>query len=194
MPDAVEQLRKVTSAIHPLSQEEMEAFVSAFTQYTVKKKQLLTIPDVKEQYLYFITEGVQRIYSMDDDEREATILFTYPYSFGGVLDSFMLQHPSKYFYETITASSFLRITYTELDQLRKIYPAVEQMLTKGLSLSLSGVLERLAEIQSLSGEQKLKKLFKRSPHIFQLIPQKYLANYLGIDPTNFSKFMNNVKL
>jgi CRP-like cAMP-binding protein len=194
MPDAVEQLRKVTSAIHPLSQEEMEAFVSAFTQYTVKKKQLLTSPDVKEQYLYFITEGVQRIYSIDDDEREATILFTYPYSFGGVLDSFMLQHPSKYFYETITASSFLRITYTELDQLRKIYPAIEQMLTKGLSLSLSGVLERLAEIQSLSAEQKLKKLFKRSPHIFQLIPQKYLANYLGIDPTNFSKFMNNVKL
>lgn len=194
MPDAVEQLRKITSAIHPLSQEEMEAFVSAFTQYTVKKKQLLTSPDVKEQYLYFITEGVQRIYSIDDDEREATVLFTYPYSFGGVLDSFMLQHPSKYFYETITASSFLRITYTELDQLRKIYPAIEQMLTKGLSLSLSGVLERLAEIQSLSAEQKLKKLFKRSPHIFQLIPQKYLANYLGIDPTNFSKFMNNVKL
>ena len=194
MPDAVEQLRKITSAIHPLSQEEMEAFVSAFTQYTVKKKQLLTSPDVKEQYLYFITEGVQRIYSIDDDEREATILFTYPYSFGGVLDSFMLQHPSKYFYETITASSFLRITYTELDQLRKIFPAIEQMLTKGLSLSLSGVLERLAEIQSLSAEQKLKKLFKRSPHIFQLIPQKYLANYLGIDPTNFSKFMNNVKL
>lgn len=194
MPDAVEQLRKITSAIHPLSQEEMEAFVSAFTQYTVKKKQLLTSPDVKEQYLYFITEGVQRIYSIDDDEREATVLFTYPYSFGGVLDSFMLQHPSKYFYETITASSFLRITYTELDQLRKIFPAIEQMLTKGLSLSLSGVLERLAEIQSLSAEQKLKKLFKRSPHIFQLIPQKYLANYLGIDPTNFSKFMNNVKL
>ncbi len=194
MPDAVEQLRKITSAIHPLSQEEMEAFVSAFTQYTVKKKQLLTSPDVKEQYLYFITEGVQRIYSIDDDEREATILFTYPYSFGGVLDSFMLQHPSKYFYETITTSSFLRITYTELDQLRKIFPAIEQMLTKGLSLSLSGVLERLAEIQSLSAEQKLKKLFKRSPHIFQLIPQKYLANYLGIDPTNFSKFMNNVKL
>ncbi len=194
MPDAVEQLRKITSAIHPLSQEEMEAFVSAFTQYTVKKKQLLTSPDVKEQYLYFITEGVQRIYSIDDDEREATVLFTYPYSFGGVLDSFMLQHPSKYFYETITASSFLRITYTELDQLRKIFPAIEQILTKGLSLSLSGVLERLAEIQSLSAEQKLKKLFKRSPHIFQLIPQKYLANYLGIDPTNFSKFMNNVKL
>ncbi|HEX8331344.1 MAG TPA: Crp/Fnr family transcriptional regulator, partial [Segetibacter sp.] len=169
MPDAFEQLRKITSAIQPLSQQEMDAFVSAFTEYTIKKKQLLTIPDKKEQYLYFVTEGVQRIYSTDDNEREATILFTYPYSFGGVLDSFMLQNPSRYFYEALSASSFLRVTYIELEQIRTRFPAIEQMLSKGLSLALSGVLERLAEIQSLSAEEKLKKLFNRSPHIFQLI-------------------------
>jgi CRP-like cAMP-binding protein len=194
MPDAFDQLKKITTAIHPLDEQEMEMFVSAFAVYSVKKKQLLTTPDQKEPYLYFVTEGVQRIYSMDDDAREATILFTYPYSFGGVLDSFILQHPSRYFYETLSASSFLRINYVELEQIRKRFPAIEQMLSKGLSLALSGVLERLAEIQSLSAEEKLRKLFNRSPHIFQLIPQKYLANYLGIDATNFSKFMNNVKL
>ena len=194
MADAIEQLRKVTSAIHLLSPEEIDAFVSVFSPYSAKRKHLLTTSGKKEKYLYFITDGVQRIYAVDDHEREATILFTYPYSFGGVLDSFMLQSPSKYFYETLSASSFLRATYSELQQLRERYLAIEVMLNKGLSMALSGVLERLAEIQSLSAEEKLRKLFSRSPHIFQLIPQKYLANYLGIDPTNFSKFMNTVKL
>jgi CRP-like cAMP-binding protein len=194
MTDAVEQLINTTSAIHPLNNEEMDAFASLFTPHSVKRKHLLTINGKKEKYLYFITEGVQRIYAVDELEKEATILFTYPYSFGGVLDSFMLQHPSKYFYETLSASAFLRASYTELEVVRKRFSSIEVMLNKGLSMALSGVLERLAEIQSLSAEEKLKKLFNRSPHIFQLIPHKYLANYLGIDPTNFSKFMNNVKL
>jgi CRP-like cAMP-binding protein len=194
MAEDVEHLKNITTAIHPLQQEEMDAFSSVFHPYTAKRKQPLTTSGKKEKYLYFITEGVQRIYAVDDYEKEATILFTYPYSFGGVLDSFMLQHPSKYFYETLSASSFLRASYNELENIRKRYPAIQLMLNKGLSMALSGVLERLAQIQSLSAEEKLRKLFSRSPHIFQLIPQKYLANYLGIDPTNFSKFMNNIKL
>ncbi len=194
MNDAAQQLIKITSAIHPLQQKEMDAFVDVFKLHSVSKKQIITAAGKKERYLYFITEGVQRMFSVDDQGKEATILFTYPYSFGGVLDSFMLQNPSNYYYETLSASSFLRTTYSELKEIRTQFPAIELMLNKGLSLALSGVLERLAQIQSLTAEEKLRKLFSRSPHIFQLIPQKYLANYLGIDPTNFSKFMNSVKL
>jgi hypothetical protein len=35
---------------------------------------------------------------------------------------------------------------------------------------------------------------QRSPHILQLVPHKYLANYLGIDATNFSKLLNRVRI
>jgi len=194
MSDSLHQLKQLVSNIHPLEEKELAAFADAFKPHAVLKKQVLTNIGNKEKYLYFITGGVQRIYHLDNKAREATILFTYPYSFGGVLDSFMLQQPSKYCYETLSSSSFLRITYNELQELRKVYPALEVMLNKGITLALSGVLERLAEIQSLTAEEKLRKLFNRSPHIFQLIPQKYLANYLGIDPTNFSKFMNSEKM
>lgn len=194
MSDSLQQLKQLVNNIHPLPDKEVAAFAEVFKPHSVLKKQVLTNIGNKERYLYFITEGVQRIYSLDQDGKEATILFTYPYSFGGVLDSFMLQQSSKYCYESLTASSFLRTTFNELQEVRKSYPSLEIMLNKGLTLALSGVLERLAEIQSLSAEEKLRRLFKRSPHIFQLVPQKYLANYLGIDPTNFSKFMNSVKM
>ena len=194
MPEVTEHLEKITLTIHPLPAEALAAFTSCFEPFHIKKKQLLTTSGNKEKFLYFITEGVQRMYYLDDAAREATILFTYPYSFGGVLDAFMLQQPSKYFYETLSDSAFLRASYTDLQKVRTDFPVIDSMLSKGLSAALSGVLERLAEIQCLSAEEKLRKLFNRSPHVFQLIPQKYLANYLGIDATNFSKFMNNVRL
>jgi hypothetical protein len=55
-------------------------------------------------------------------------------------------------------------------------------------------LARQAELQCFSAEEKFKTLLKRSPHLLQLIPHKYLASYVGIDPTTFSKLMGSVRL
>jgi hypothetical protein len=57
---------------------------------------------------------------------------------------------------------------------------------------ISGLEERLVEIQCFNSEDKLRSLLKRSPHILQLVPHKYLASYLGIDATNFSKMMGKI--
>jgi len=73
-------------------------------------------------------------------------------------------------------------------------PAIETMIRQGLSHALSGVLERLVELQCFSSEEKFRQLLRRSPHILQLVPHKYLANYLGIEATNFSKLINRVKI
>jgi hypothetical protein len=74
------------------------------------------------------------------------------------------------------------------------YGAIEKLVRKGVTVSLSGVLERLVELQCYSSEERFRKLLKRSPHILQLIPHKYLANYIGIDATNFSKLINSVRI
>jgi hypothetical protein len=68
------------------------------------------------------------------------------------------------------------------------------MVRLGLTHSLAGVLERLVELQCFSSEEKFRQLLRRSPHILQLVPHKYLANYLGIEATNFSKLLNRVKI
>jgi hypothetical protein len=73
-------------------------------------------------------------------------------------------------------------------------PAISAMVRQSLNVTLSGVLERLVELQCFSSEDKFRRLLQRSPHILQLVPHKYLANYLGIDATNFSKFMNRVRI
>lgn len=147
-----------------------------------------------ERYLYFVMEGVQRVYYFDDQDREATLVFTYAPSFGGVLDALLLQQPSRYFYETLTPSSFLRAPFVELDRLMQVRPGIGHMVRKGLTHALSGVLERLAELQCYTAEEKFNKVLQRSPHIFRLIPHKYIASYLGMDATNFSKLINKQRI
>ena len=162
--------------------------------FSAKRKEIITAAGEREKYLYFVLEGVQRIYYYDERDREATLVFTYAPSFGGVMDAMMLRQPSRYTYETLTPSLFLRAPYEEVEALMKSSPVVETMVRVGVIHALSGLLERMVEIQCYSSEDKFRKLLQRSPHILQLIPHKYLANYLGIDPTNFSKLINKIRI
>ena len=194
MQEQLLQLREFIRAAYPLPDEDWQAFSGIWEPFSAKRKEIITAAGEREKYLYFVLEGVQRIYYYDERDRETTLVFTYAPSFGGVMDAMMLRQPSRYTYETLTPSLFLRAPYEEVEALMKSSPVVETMVRVGVIHALSGLLERMVEIQCYSSEDKFRKLLQRSPHILQLIPHKYLANYLGIEPTNFSKLINKIRI
>ncbi|HRI62025.1 MAG TPA: cyclic nucleotide-binding domain-containing protein [Saprospiraceae bacterium] len=191
---ALSHLQTTTRQILPLAGPEWDDFAAIWQPFEAKRKVILTAEGDTEKYVYFVLEGVQRAYAVGDDGRESTLVFTYPFSFSGVADSFLLQQPSRYFFETLTPSAFLRSTFRQLDEVMLRHHAVERMLRLAVSHTLAGVLVRQIELQSFTAEQRFRSLMKRSPHILQLVPHKYLASYLGMDATNFSKFLGNIRL
>lgn len=187
-------LKDLVYSVYPLPEDDWNEFASLWESFEAKRKDIISMAGERERYLYFVLDGVQRVYYLDDQNREATVVFTYAPSFGGVLDSMLLQQPSKYFYEALTPSNFLRTPYEGIANLMKERHSIESFVRIGLTQTLSGVMERLVELQCFSSEEKFRKLLQRSPHILQLVPHKYLANYLGIDATNFSKFINKIRI
>lgn len=177
-----------------LSVSSLAEFLSPWKTYHAERKEVLTHQGEQERYLYFVLEGVQRVYALNSEGKEATLIFTYAPSFGGVLNAMMTEQPSQFFYETLTSSSFLRAPALEIKRIMLANSEIAQMINFGVSRALGGVLDRLAELQLMSSEEKFRSLLKRSPHILSLVPHKYLASYLGIDATNFSKLMNRVKI
>lgn len=194
MQDFLSHLQTTVRQILPLEGEVWDDFAGIWLPFEAKRKVILTAEGDTEKYVYFVLEGVQRAYAVSDDGREATLVFTYPYSFSGVADSFLLQQPSRYFFETLTPSAFLRASFRQLDKIMLKHHAVERMIRLAVSHVLAGVLVRQIELQSFTAEQRFRALLKRSPHILHLVPHKYLASYLGMDATNFSKFLGSIKL
>lgn len=186
--------RRFVHQAYALDDQTWDAFASAWTFFEAKRKTILTTSGEVEKYVYFVLEGVQRAYYVGENDKEATIVFTYAPSFSGVADSALTGLPSKYYFETLTASSFLRIRTDILNEMMEKHRPIQNMIFRMASLSLYGVLARQAEIQSFSSEEKFKTLLHRSPHLLQLVPHKYIASYLGIDATNFSKLLGSVKL
>ena len=190
----IEVLHQFITKIHPLKEEEWQAFSSIWQPFEAKRKTLLTKPGDTEKHLYFVLSGVQRSYYAGAGGEEATIVFTYPYSFSGVADSFLTQTPSVYFFETLTQSSFLRTTRQQVYELMELYAGIKTLILKSTAHALKGVLERQVELQCFSAEEKFRKLLTRSPQVLNLIPHKYLASYLGIDPATFSKLLGSVRI
>lgn len=189
-----ESLKKAVFSVYPLADSDWHAFASCWNPVHFKRKEILTSAGAIEHYVYFVQEGVQRAFYLGDDHKEATLVFSYTGSFSGVVDSFLLQQPSRYYLETLTTSHMLRLSYSDFSRLMDTYPAIERWVRLVTAHSLAGVLERQIELTTFSAEEKFRILLTRSPHVLQLIPQKYLASYLGIDPTTFSKLLKSVKL
>jgi len=194
LENSIEILRQYIQAVQPLPDEVWEAFSQIWQTVEYKRKTVLTAAGETERHLYFVLEGVQRAFHVDDHHPDATIVFTYPHSFSGVADSFLTQTPSRFFFETLTTSKLLRTSYQQVKALADKHPDLMAWVMKATAFALAGVLERQVELLKFSAEEKFRILLKRSPHVLQMIPHKYLASYLGIDASTFSKLLSSVRI
>lgn len=192
MDNILTDMFRMLDRANSLTAHDRELFSALWRPYAAPRKKVLTAQGHQEGHLYFVTEGLQRVCHYGEDGRESTLVFTYAPSFGGIIDAFFLQTPSRYTYETLTNSTFIRASFSEVDALMDRCPGIVKVMHSGAIQALGGVMERMVELQTCSSEEKFRILLQRSPHILKLVPHKYLANYIGIDPTNFSKLLNSV--
>ena len=183
------------TAVVPIRPEVWQACAPAWRPFVAPRKTMLTTAGEREDYLYFVLEGIQRVfYLTDDGAKEATLVFTYAPSLSGVADSFLGRHPSHFYLETLTPSRFLRIAHAAFLEQCLCYPEMNRLALALAASAFEGVLLRQAELQTATAEAKFRALLRRSPHLLNLIPHKHLASYLGIDPATFSRLLSSVKL
>lgn len=186
-------MKNFFNKIYPINQEILEEYISQWTEYKTPKKTIMTAPGETERYMYFVLDGIQKSYYLNEGKQHV-IAFTYHPSFSGIPESFLTQTPSKYFLEAITESSFLRISFEKHQQLMQEHREIETLFRKATELFLIGMVQRHYELMAFDINQRFKSFAQRSPHLFSLVAHKDLASYLRIDSTNFSKLFNTIKI
>lgn len=193
MADYVEILRKLVNSFGEVDETAFAAFAAPWTEVKIKRKQIITRQGDTEKYLYLVLDGVQRACRTHGD-KEVTLVFAYTGSFSGVIDSFFLQQPSAFYLEALTDGVCLRIHYNDMALLMEQHRSIERWVRLAITRVLADTLQRHIEILSFTAEEKFTALLRRSPHVLNLVPHKYLASYIGVDPTNFSKLLGKVRL
>ncbi|MBK7811821.1 MAG: Crp/Fnr family transcriptional regulator [Saprospiraceae bacterium] len=172
---------------------EVQILTNQLRTRKFKKGELIVTPGDIQSELYFVKSGVQMSYH-ETDSKVHVIAFTYSPNLCAIPESFSFQVPSKYFLTSLTDSE---MDYIRFEDLKKVFDQsapIERLFRIITETILAGMINRHIELHSETMEQRYKSFCSRSPHLLQMVPHKYIASYLGIDPTNFSKLFNRVKI
>ncbi|MEO9511150.1 MAG: Crp/Fnr family transcriptional regulator [Flavobacteriaceae bacterium] len=174
------------------NKEDEQFFRSLWSLKTFNQYDLITEAGNVERNFYFVLEGVQAIYILNQKGEEVVLGFSYAGSPSGVFDSFLKKKPSDTFLEALKPSKMLAISFKDYQSLFKKYPKFYVWGHEFFQQILFGRLHREVELLTLSAEQRYVAFMRRCPEELKVIPQKYLASYLNMKPETFSRLRSNV--
>ncbi|WP_257670677.1 Crp/Fnr family transcriptional regulator [Parapedobacter tibetensis] len=177
---------------HNISLTDYHLLTDCLKARSFKKGEFITVPGQIQRKLYFVKSGVQMAY-FETGDKIYTLAFTYFPYLCAIAESFSFQVPSKYHLVCLTDSELEYITHDDLQNLVDQSQQMERLFRRMTEAMFAGMIDLHIELRAMTIEERYKKFCRKSPHLLQLVPHKYIASYLGIDPTNFSKLFNNVK-
>jgi CRP-like cAMP-binding protein len=178
-------------AFHPITPDDYLRLEEKMRTKKFKKGAKVIIPGKIQRELYFIKSGVQICY-LETPHKPYVISFTYSPNICAIPESFSMQKPSKYTFMCLTDSEMDYLTYADLQILFDKSQQIERLFRKINETILANLLHRHLELRTTTIEDRFKAFCNRSPQLLHLVSHKYIASYLGIDHTNFSKLYNRV--
>ncbi|MET3878551.1 Crp/Fnr family transcriptional regulator [Chitinophaga sp. OAE865] len=136
---------------------------------------------------HFIEKGIIRSYTYDVDGNEVTTAFYPENTFTNDLLSFFKRSPAKEYLQAVTGCETWYITYEDMQASFHTIPEFREFGRLNIVNQYSTLKERMLSMLQETAEQRYSNLINSSPGIFQHVPLKYIASYLGITDTSLSR-------
>lgn len=152
---------------------------------TIDRNEFLKVKGSIDTNVYYIESGSLRVFVLDDYE-EQIIRFGYKGNIIVSLDSFLTGKPSDLFIQAIKKTVIKVVTKPQIDKFLET-ERNRNLWTKILENLILQQMEREIDILTNSPKERYERVLKRSPQLFQEIPNKHIANYLRMSAETLSR-------
>ncbi len=180
-------LRQFFQSMYPSSEAVATEIAAHFTPVQFRKGSCFLQEGARSNDYLFLEKGIMRSFLFDTEGTEVTTSF---YASGNVVfeaASFFQRIPSQETFVAMTDCSGWKISFEELNKIFHALPAFRVTGRAILVKTLVALKVRTLSMINQTAEQRYASLLASHPEIFQHVPLKYIASYLGITDSSLSR-------
>jgi CRP-like cAMP-binding protein len=190
MQNALLNIKKMISSIIEIDEKEWEIYSTKFELKVFKKKEIILNANTICQNVYFVNNGLLRIFFTDKNGRESTFHFAQEFDLATDLESFLQQTPSKYHIQALEDTEVVvwphKMVFDGYTTLR-YGERLGRMLTEKYFILFSNKIQAMYTQTPI---ERYSVMNKRFPTILQRVSQHYIASYLNITSVHLSRLKN----
>lgn len=179
-------------SLFSIEKETVEKITETFKYFDLKANTVLLNKDEVSTKTYFLEKGYVRSYILNEDNEEITTNIYAAPCFVNDFLSFFRQQPAKETYQTITACSFWETGLENVQHNFHNIPEFREFSRLLFVLNYYSIHDRLIEMASQKASTRYFNLMKKHPDIFQYVPLKIIASYLGIKDSSLSRIRREI--
>ena len=172
---------------YPMSQEQLASVVEHFKPKEFLKNDFVLEEGKICQLYCFVEEGFMRAYTYDHKGNEVTTAVHSPSQIVCDLSSFFKRIPSQEYIQALTDSKVWYITFEELQHVFHAMPYFREFGRMILVNSYAQLKQRMLSMLQETAETRYARLMETNPMIFQHVPLKMIASYIGVTDTSLSR-------
>lgn len=174
-------------SVYPSTDATAASIAEHFIHIVLKKGELFLEAGKRSNEYLFLEEGFMRSFLFDTEGTEVTTNLYPPGNVVFEAASFFQRIPSQENFQTLTECTGWTITFDELNGLFHALPHFRETGRAILVRALVSLKMRTLSMINQTAEQRYAALLQSHPPIFQHVPLKYIASYLGITDTSLSR-------
>ncbi|MGP8216447.1 MAG: Crp/Fnr family transcriptional regulator [Bacteroidia bacterium] len=175
-----------------LDKKEQEFFVGFLHYKKLSKGDILLNYGEICKRQYFVISGCLRNYSIDEYGKEHIMMFAAADWWTSDLYSYVTGTPCESIIDALLDTEVFEIYKEDMETIYERVPKFERFFRILFQNAIVNNNRRLTSVMSVPAEERYTAFIKKYPNIYQQIPLKHIASYLGISPEFLSKIRKKI--
>jgi CRP-like cAMP-binding protein len=180
-------LRKHIEEVVELTDEEFDFIHSHFGHTQKRKHQYLVQEGDIVDKEYWVVKGCVKSYFLGDDGKEHILRFGMENWWITDYESFVKRTPSRMSIDCLEDTDLLYITYENREKLTSQMHKMERFWAKKSKNGTVAMQNRILSLLKNSAKERYDLLLEEYPSLFQRVPKKLIAAYLGVSRETLSR-------
>jgi CRP/FNR family transcriptional regulator, cyclic AMP receptor protein len=184
----IHPLKKHLEEIIPiLTDEEFEYILSHYVSLKRKKHQFIVQAGESVHNDHFVLKGCLKAYFIDEEGKEHIIQFAMENWWITDYNAYLNKVKASVFIECLEDCELLAISLENNEKLCAEMHKIEHFSNKKTKQGYIALQKRILSLLKNSAEERYTQLLEQYPQLFQRVPKKMIASYLGVSRESLSR-------